>query len=313
MPVTFRKPSASTIPADYRAFLRGKRREWTGAGLDCPLEDLPRGLYPFQAVLTQWALRKGRAALWADTGLGKTRMQVAWADKVPGRVLILAPLCVGPQTIVEAAKIGIEVRPLGMGGRIEITNYERLHQITPSNYAGIVLDESSILKSFDGKTRTRLIATFEDTPYRLCCTATPAPNDIAELANHAEFLGVMRRAEMLATFFVHVEVDEVAGGWRLKGHAHEAFYRWLASWGLFLRRPSDLGFSDAGYDLPALTIQERIVPYNGPAGEYLFPGLAIDGGIKGRLGVRRASSGHVSRPPSRWCKARPAPGLSGAG
>src|SRR5207244_9147183 len=136
-------------------------------------------LYPFQQALTRWALRKGRAALWADTGLGKTLMQVAWAVKIPGRVLILAPLCVSQQTIREAGKIGIEVSPFGVGGRIETLNYERLHHVQPDAYEGIVLDESSILKSLDGKTRTKLIQMFRQTPYRLCCTATPAPNDIA--------------------------------------------------------------------------------------------------------------------------------------
>jgi len=269
---------------DYADFLTTKRREWQGVPVPVDQSELPVSMYEFQRRLTTWALKKGRAALWADTGLGKTRMQVAWADKIPGRVLILAPLCVGPQTIEEAKQIGVAVSALGSGGRIEITNYERLHHVTPSDYAGIVLDESSILKSFDGKTRTRLIHAFADTPYRLCCTATPAPNDIAELANHCEFLGVMTRTEMLATFFVHDE-----DGWRLKGHAHEAFYRWLASWGMFLRQPSDLGFPDDGYALPPLDIRDLIVGVDAPVtGEFLFAGMGL-GGIKGRLGARRQS------------------------
>jgi DNA modification methylase len=273
---------AGGVSLDYRAFLASKRREWAGAGFDVPVSSLPAGLYPFQAALTRWALRKGRAALWADTGLGKTRMQVAWADALPvDRVLILAPLCVGAQTIAEAAKIGIEVG----GQRISILNYERLHQIDPDDYQAVVLDESSILKSLDGKTRTRLIEMFRDTPYRLCCTATPAPNDIAELANHCEFLGIMTRTEMLATFFVHDE-----DGWRLKGHAAPAFYRWLASWGLFLRKPSDIGdFSDEGYILPPLEIHDVIVGDGArPAGEFLFHGMGL-GGIQGRSAARRDS------------------------
>ena len=265
--------------SDYAAFWAGKRREWTGMGLSSAAP-LPDGLYPFQAALAGWALKKGRAALWADTGLGKTRMQVAWASQIPGRVLILAPLMVGPQTVAEGARIGVAI---GETERVTITNYERLHHVRPDTYAGVVLDESSILKSLDGKTRTRLIAMFADTPYRLCCTATPAPNDIAELANHCEFLGVMTRVEMLATFFVHDE-----DGWRLKGHAHQAFYRWLASWGMFLRRPSDLGFSDEGYALPPLTIRDVLVPGSGLAGEYLFPGMGL-GGIRGRMDARRRS------------------------
>jgi DNA modification methylase len=271
------------IVSDYAAFLESKRRDWTGCGI--PDATLPAELYPFQDRLTAWALRKGRACLWADTGLGKTRMQVAWASAIPGRVLILAPLCVGPQTIAEARRIGITVGEFGDGARIEITNYERLHHVDPRAYAGIVLDESSILKSMDGKTRTRLIEMFGSVPYRLCCTATPAPNDIAELANHCEFLGIMTRTEMLATFFVHDD-----NGWRLKGHATEAFYRWLASWGLFLRRPSDLGFSDEGYMLPPLDVRELVVGADdiAPHGEFLFPGMGL-GGIRGRSAARQRS------------------------
>lgn len=264
----------------YADFLASKRRDWTGCGIDVDETALPGPLYPFQSRLAAWALRKGRAALWCDTGTGKTRMQLAWASQIPGRVLILAPLCVGPQTIAEGARIGVAV---GGEARIEITNYERLHQVDPARYQGVVLDESSILKSLDGKTRSRLIAMFQATPYRLCCTATPAPNDIAELANHAEFLGVMTRAEMLATFFVHDE-----DGWRLKGHAHERFYRWLASWGIFLRRPSDLGFSDEGYLLPDLEITQVVVGDDGPVGEWLFSGMAL-GGVGGRAATRAAS------------------------
>lgn len=272
---------------DYRAFLDGKRREWGGAGIALGEAGLPDGLFPVQARLTAWALRKGRAGIFATTGMGKSRMQAAWSARVVeatgGRVLMLAPLCVEPQTIAEAAAIGVEVRPFGTGAPIEILNYERLHHVNPALYAGIDLDESSILKALDGKTRTRLIAMFAETPYRLCCTATPAPNDIAELANHCEFLGIMTRAEMLATFFVHDDA-----GWRLKGHAHAAFYRWLASWGMFLCRPSDLGFSDAGYELPPLVIEDVVVGEGGPVGEFLFPGLGL-GGIGGRLTARQDS------------------------
>jgi len=581
---------------NYEDFLTKKRREWVGCGVDAQAITMPPHLFSFQEALTMWALRKGRAAVFADTGLGKTRVQLAWAANIPGRVLILAPLCVGQQTQVEALAIGLEVGHLASGASIEITNYERLHHVNVAAYAGIVLDEcfiagtpidtpdgprpieemrpgdgvinaigydrvvavkerklsrlvcltlhdgtqlhcsehhpffsirglvsarmlkkgdylygtdeamrvvqgdilswpgpdvqailqslllgemadestrdsrqgscsrgrgtprqekervaafrrsegqkgdgadqatqsepstrrvredfrnasgdetstecarrewsrsdraatpshgtagfgmvhgvrnftrpqegwlpdllqgryrkpifaaggrdrwvyarqsqrsgceerqmpsgawvarveilesrspefralsggedsitlydlqvdrhpsysvhrllvhnSSILKSYDGKTRTRLIRSFADTPYRLCCTATPAPNDIAELANHCEFLGIMTRTEMLATWFVHDE-----NGWRLKGHAHEAFYRWLTSWGMFVRRPSDLGFDDDGYRLPPLDIQEHVVSVPGLTGEYLFPSLGL-GGIRGRLYARRHS------------------------
>jgi DNA modification methylase len=270
---------------DYAEFLSTKRRLWAGAGVTATPDQCPTWLYPFQRHLVAWALRKGRAALFADTGLGKTRMQLAWAAQIPGRVLILAPLCVGSQTMREGASVGVSVGALGSGERIEIANYERLHHVRAEEYAGIVLDESSILKAYDGKTRTRLIETFHETPYRLCCTATPAPNDIGELANHCAFLGIMSRVEMLATFFVHDET-----GWRLKGHAHEAFYRWLASWGMFLRSPADLGFSDDGYRLPPLDIAQVIAGEATPSGEYLFAGMGL-GGIRGRMTVRRATLG----------------------
>ena len=265
----------------YSAFLARKRREWVGTGVASFAP--PLSLYPFQAALTSWALRKGRAAIFADTGLGKTAMQLSWAAHIPGRVLIFAPLCVAEQTITEGRRVGVAVDYVGRGATIEITNYEQLHHVEPSQYAGVVLDESSILKAYDGKTRTRLIRAFAETPYRLCCTATPAPNDIAELANHCEFLGVMTRVEMLATFFVHDE-----DGWRLKGHAHEAFYRWLVSWGVFVRTPSDLGFADDGYLLPGLDIVEDVVPSEGPTGEYLFRSMGL-GGIRGRMQARRGS------------------------
>jgi DNA modification methylase len=279
---------------NYAAFLASKRREWAGCGIDP--RPLPSLLFPFQQVLTRWALRKGKACLWADTGLGKTLMQVAWADQIPGKVLIVAPLCVGMQTRREALKLGIPVTGcaqtatepdlLGVSqasGHIEMTNYERLHHVDPARYTGIVLDESSILKSVDGVTRGRLIEMFADTPYKLCCTATPAPNDIAELANHCEFLGIMTRTEMLATFFVHDQ-----DGWRLKGHATHAFYRWLVSWGLFLRKPSDLGFADEGYDLPPLRVHQVTVGRSAPESRStLYPGMAD--GLKGRLRIRQAT------------------------
>ena len=608
---------------DYAAFLSSKRREWGGDGVTLHVEDLPAALYPFQRALTAWALRKGRAALFADTGLGKTFMQVAWAEQIPGRVLILAPLCVGAQTMTEARKLGITVLPFGSGGRLEVLNYEMLHHVTPTDYSGVVLDEcfagntpidtpngivyikdiqrgqailnaigedvvvaviqrevnaavainisgqriicspnhpwltgsgwqrafrlrpgdqvvataeamrvvrgaihgqirasrqdqilrailfsemadasardccqgsysgdsredrreglnmatrdakretprasfcgnqahadtwdasadigystadgsspsvewwqgtrhhaaarataggawgrmgsrtprrstaptedpsilllsrpreseeedrgrsrwrdalygsgegsrreegdlsplsrvdgveilepgdprleclraadgklhfydlqafrhpsfsvagalvhnSSILKSFDGRTRGRLIEMFKAVRFRLCCTATPAPNDIAELANHCEFLGIMTRAEMLATFFVHTDdANQRRAGWRLKRHAYSAFYRWLASWGMFLRRPSDLGFSDDGYDLPPLSIHDLIVTVDGaPQGEYLFPTMGL-GGIRGRSAARRGSLkpradavvSLVERTPGQW-------------
>jgi superfamily II DNA or RNA helicase len=269
----------------YAEFLQSKRRVWAGDGLGTETT-LPSSLFPWQAAIVKWALRKGRAAIFADCGLGKTLMQLAWAQAIPGRVLILAPLCVAEQTVSEGARFGITVRYARHQdealGDIVITNYERVDGFDPSAFDGVVLDESSILKAFDGKTRSKLIALFAGTQYRLCCTATPSPNDIAELANHAEFIGLMTRAEFLATWFVHD--DE---GWRMKKHAVEPFYRWLASWALSIRKPSDIGYSDDGFVLPPLRIHEHVVdsPSNGVS---LFPELGIKG-IAGRSVARKGS------------------------
>jgi hypothetical protein len=272
---------------DYSHFLQRKARVWTGRGVDTRSAELPPQLYDWQAACTKWALRKGRAALFEDCGLGKSFQQCAWANAIPGRVLMLAPLCVAEQTVGEAAKLGLDVhyavnQDAAEGHRLVITNYERLDNFDASAFAGVVLDESSILKAFDGKTRTKLIDTFRETPYRLCCTATPAPNDIAELANHAEFLGLMTRPEFLATWFVHD--DE---GWRMKKHAVQPFYRWLASWALALRKPSDIGYPDDRFILPALRIHDRIVDSENTGGT-LFAELGMKG-IGGRLKARKGS------------------------
>jgi hypothetical protein len=208
----------------------------------------------------------GRAAIFADTGLGKTRMQVEWARVVhehTGKpVLILAPLAVGGQTIDEGVSIGVDCGRVGDGHAVEVINYDRLHQIDVSVYGGVVLDESSILKSYDGKTRTALIEAFASTPYRLACTATPAPNDHTELGNHAQFLGVCTYQEMLAEFFVHDSSSSTARGWRLKGHAMADFWQWVASWAVVVRLPSDLGHDDAGYLLPPLDLRSDLVDYD---------------------------------------------------
>jgi superfamily II DNA or RNA helicase len=244
-------------------------------------------LYPWQSAIVRWALRKGRAAIFADCGLGKTFMQVAWADALNVPALILAPLCVAEQTVEQAKQLGIDVRyatdQSHATGRITITNYERLAKFDASRFGAVVLDESSILKSMDGKTRTALIVAFADTPYRLCCTATPSPNDISEMANHAEFLGLMTRPEFLATWFVHDDA-----GWRMKRHAVQPFYRWLASWALAMRWPSDIGYDDDRFVLPDLSISDVMLDAeHAPAG-VLFHGMALKG-IQGRLAARRAS------------------------
>lgn len=247
-------------------------------------------LFPFQASLARWAIRRGQAAIFADTGLGKTRMQLEWLRQMTGpdeNGLIIAPLAVAEQTMREAQAVGIDMgylrEPTTLKRGLWITNYERLHKFSPEAYRAVVLDESSILKSFDGKTRDQLVREWSSIPYRLCCTATPAPNDLEELSNHAEFLGICTRRDMLATYFVHDE-----NGWRIKGHAREPFYRWLAVWAMYLRRPSDLGFEDDGFALPPLDIREHQVAVEmEPYGDELFPAMA--GGIKGRSAARRLS------------------------
>ena len=278
----------------YADFLARKKRVFIGDGVESA--DLPAQLYPWQAALVRWALRKGRAAIFADCGLGKTFMQVAWADALKVRTIMLAPLCVAEQTVGEAAKLGISVvyareQAEADGHRLVITNYERLDRFDVSQFDAVVLDESSILKAFDGKTRTALIQAFSQTRYRLCCTATPSPNDIAEMANHAEFLGLMTRPEFLATWFIRVDQGQRTTehhGWRMKRHAVEPFYRWLSSWAVALGSPADIGYDDAGFTLPRLQVHDEVLPIDAPVGDALFPELGVKG-LSGRLAARRTS------------------------
>jgi hypothetical protein len=257
----------------YSEFLASKRLLVAPAGIDLPPDAFHPALFPFQRAVTQWALRKGRAALFLDTGLGKTICQLDWARHAADRSLILAPLAVARQTVAEGDKWGIPVtyarsQAQAAPSGITITNYEMLQHFDVSVFGAVVLDESSILKSFDGKVRNALIAACAGVPYRLCCTATPAPNDVAELANHAEFLGSLTRSDMLARFFVFEQGGPGhSSRWRLKGHAHEPFYAWLASWAMSVKRPSDLGYADNGYVLPPLNIRLELV-----ATDYTPPG-----------------------------------------
>jgi DNA modification methylase len=273
---------------EYSEFLKTKQRTIKACGRVIADSDIHPLLFPFQRDMTRWAVRKGRAAIFADTGLGKTFMQLEWARLTGGRCLIMAPLSVARQTVREAAKIEVPCHYTRHGSDlhdgINITNYELVEHFNPSDFASVVLDESSILKALDGKTRQRLTALFSDTPSRLCCTATPAPNDIAEIANHSEFLGVMKRTEMLASFFVHD--DE---GWRLRGHAEDAFFRWLASWGMSIRKPSDLGYEDDGFVLPDLSIEPVMLETDvAPDGQLFFTKLK---GITDRCSMRRKTTG----------------------
>lgn len=248
----------------YADFLRAKSVEQPDTGL-ADIPELPGVLFPFQRDIVRWALRRGRAAIFAGTGLGKTLMEMAWADAVVRatghKVLILAPLAVAAQFIREADKFGIAARHCragsDVGPGINITNYEKLAHFDLSLFGAVVLDESSILKAYDGKTRTMLIEACKAIPFRLAATATPSPNDFMELGNHAEFLDIMSYTDMLATFFVHDGGD--TSQWRLKGHAEGPFWRWMCSWAVMLQRPSDFGYEDGGYNLPPLNQKEHIV------------------------------------------------------
>lgn len=283
----------SAVLADYDAFLASKRSLAPTMGKQPSA--VHSSLFPFQADLTRWAIQKGRAALFADTGLGKTRMQLEWARQIGERTLILAPLAVAKQTVAEGAKLDIEVTYARAqeqaSDSITIINYEMLHRFEPSSFGAVVLDESSILKATEGVYRNMLIDVFSETPYRLCCTATPAPNDIQEITNHSAFLGLMKRRDVLATFFVHDSDDARSTGWRLKGHAREAFWRWLASWGMLLKRPSDLGYADGGFALPPLTVAPVVVDAEITLSGRLFPDRIR--GVTDRASVRRQTA--VSR------------------
>jgi hypothetical protein len=259
------------MATDYDAFVAEKLASVDTDGIDVDREDLNESMFPYQRDIVVWALRRGRACIFSDCGTGKTLMQLCWANEVArvtgGRVLILAPLAVADQTVREGERFGIDVDHVdtieaaeSSGSRILITNYARLDRFASFPWAGIVLDESSILKSYDGSTRNAIITGFAHVPYRLACTATPAPNDHMELGNHSEFLGVKTRTEMLAEYFVHDGGD--TSSWRLKGHAEGIFWRWVCAWAAFIRKPSDLGYSDDGYDMPALEMRDRILPVN---------------------------------------------------
>jgi len=273
---------------DYAAFLERKALIAPTCGV-AETPELHEALFPFQRDIVSWALRRGRAAMFEDCGLGKTLQQLEWARHIPGNVLILAPLAVASQTVCEGARFGIPVKycrtQSECDSHITITNYEMLEHFAPSKFAGIVLDESSILKSYDGKTRTRIIEAFRETPYRLACTATPAPNDYMELGNHAEFLGVMTRVEMLSMFFVHDGGETQM--WRLKGHAQHDFWRWLASWSVMIRKPSDLGYDDAGFELPPLEMYEHVLRLDKVPDGMLFALEAAT--LQERIAARRES------------------------
>jgi hypothetical protein len=248
----------------YEEYLASKRLVVPPAGIPDPPELHPM-LFAHQRAVTRWGLRRGRACFWLDTGLGKSFCASEWARVVSERtdapVLVVTPLAVARQFQQEAAKLGTKVtlcrEASDVSGGINVINYERLERIPTDGFSGVVLDESSRLKDYSSATRGMVIEKFKRTPFRLACSATPAPNDHTELGNHAEFLGVMTRLEMLSMFFVHD--GETTQEWRLKGHARSEFWRWVSSWAMAARRPSDLGFDDSGYDLPPLRMHQLVV------------------------------------------------------
>lgn len=267
--------------SEYAAFLDARRHANTAAGFD-PI-DVPDFLFPFQRDLVSWAIEQGRAGIFADCGLGKTPMQLVWADNVArhtgGNVLVLTPLAVSQQTIKESEKFGIDATRSATGDahRITVTNYERLHYFDPKDFAGVVCDESSILKSFDGVRRREITSFMRKMKYRLLCTATAAPNDYTELGTSAEAIGFLGYVDMLNKFFVNDLNNSATGAvygkqikWRLKGHAEEPFWRWVCSWARAIRRPSDYGYEDDGFILPALTETEHMVEANRPPDGMLF-------------------------------------------
>jgi hypothetical protein len=287
------------VPVDYSTFIERKSQLGSNAGFE-PLF-MPDFLFPFQRALTKWALEKGRCAIFADCGLGKTAMQLVWCqnivEKTNGNVLILTPLAVGAQTVKEGEKFGIAVARSRDGrpaGKITVTNYEKLHLFDPKDFVALACDESSIIKHATGATQKAVTRFMLKLPYRSLWTATAAPNDFTELGTSSEALGNLNNSEMLTRFFkqmdqkttdqyekkinnlekqanhfgkVSFRVSQAINGWRLKGHAHDHFWRWICSWARACRKPSDVGFSDLGYDLPDLHEREHtVIPTTPPDG-----------------------------------------------
>jgi len=289
---------------NYQDFLRTKRFKYLPNGHEISRDDINQIMFDFQKDIVKWAVKKGRCAIFLDTGLGKTFCQLEWARIIGGNTLIVAPLSVARQTIREAVKIGIAVNFAhdqdGIKDGINITNYELIDNFT-GDITAIVLDESSILKSISGKIKRKLIETFHGVKYKLCCTATPAPNDYIEIGNHAHFLEVCTHQEMLSMFFINANKEHTidCGGklyikkgsnkggqeWRIKHHAEEKFFEWMSSWAMFMMKPSDLGYEDNGFILPPLNINPMVKEVLGYHQDNVlfFDGLS---GIQDRAQVR---------------------------
>lgn len=275
-------------PGAYEAFLRTKSQEGADTGIEPTF--MPESLFGFQAFLTSWALRKGRAAVFADCGLGKTPMQLVWAENMARHTgkptLIAAPLAVSTQTVREGEKFGIEAvrdqHGSSRGAGIVVTNYERLENFDPADFGAVVCDESSILKAFDG-TRRKVITDFmRKVPYRLLATATAAPNDYVELGTSSEALGYLGHMDMLTRFFRNDQHNSStrrfygeAPQWRFKGHAEDPFWRWVASWARACRRPADIGFPNDGFALPDIETLEHVIATARPRPGHLFSTTAV--------------------------------------
>jgi hypothetical protein len=277
---------------DYAAFVRRKFVAHLPTGIKKP-GPMPKVMFGHQAALASWALKRGRAAIFADTGLGKMLIELAWADAVNKHtkrpVMIHTPLAVAAQIAAEGKRFGIDATVIREAAEltpgINVCNYERLHKFDASVFGGVVLDESGCIKHHDAKTFRQLTDAYRDTPFKLPATATPAPNDWAELGTHAEFLGICSRVEMLSEFFTHDGGETSV--WRLKGHARSQFWKWVASWGALIRKPSDLGFDDGAYKLPSLNLRDHIVNAIGPNTSFLFEVEAQT--LSERRAARRAS------------------------
>lgn len=277
----------------YPDFLASKK--WGQPPIGFEVEDPHAAMMPFQKDIVKWALRRGRSACFADCGMGKTLMQLVWAHHVARHtghpVLVIAPLAVAKQTEKEAEKFGIPSAVVSRdggvppGAQIVITNYEMVDKFDAGKFSGVVIDESSILKSYSGATRTMLIEKFIATRFKFACTATPAPNDFMELGNHAEFLGVMKRNEMLSMFFINDMAT--TGEWRLKGHAEDDFWKWVCGWAVMVRKPSDMGHSDDGFILPELRMHQVTVESGHASDGLLFAVEAVT--LDERRAARRAS------------------------
>jgi hypothetical protein len=275
--------SVKKANTDYTEFLKSKIQANVQSGFDIETEQLNPALFDFQKHCVRKALSSGRFALFEDCGLGKTVQQLEWCSQIAKRenapVLILAPLAVTGQTLEEAARFGYDAERLNTDSmqlhpKTYITNYEKLDSTDAGLFAGIALDESSILKNFEGKMRNLIIDRFRGTRYKSCWTATPSPNDPMELGNHAEFLGVMGRNEMLSMYFVHDGGD--TSKWRLKGHAEDRFWQWVSSWAIMINRPSDIEFSDDGYILPELNMIRHFIETERRNNGMLFNDVAVN-------------------------------------